>query len=33
VTSNVKAALRAAYISAHPGMRVGAPRQGETYSA
>jgi hypothetical protein len=31
VTPTVKSALRTAYASAHPGVRVGAPRSGETY--
>jgi hypothetical protein len=30
-TRKVKAALRVAYVSAHPGVRVGAPAQGTTY--
>ena len=31
VTPQVKAALRVAYVAAHPGVRVGAPRPGQTY--
>src|SRR5947208_3551957 len=30
-TPKVKAALRAAYLEAHPGARVGAPAAGRTY--
>ena len=31
VTAKVKAALRVAYLAAHPGVQAGAPRPGQTY--